>query len=134
MQDFTKIKAAYNSNSSSYNDYTTLPFGILERQLLDSALGDCTGLTVLDLGGGTGLKARQVLDHGAASVDVVDISADMIRTGQAIDAQAGREGIRWYEADISQPLDYLGLNDGRPYDLVMANWVFDHADSEAVRT
>lgn len=29
-----------NSNSHSYNSYTSLPFGILERQLLDSALGD----------------------------------------------------------------------------------------------
>lgn len=45
---------------------------VLEHQLQESALGDCTGLTVLDLGGGNGLRARHVVDHGSIAVDVVD--------------------------------------------------------------
>ncbi|KUI67986.1 hypothetical protein VM1G_11522 [Cytospora mali] len=35
--------------------------------------------------------------------------------------------IRWHEADMSKPLGYLGLETS--YDVVLANWVFDHADS-----
>lgn len=57
---------------SRYGQYEHTPNGVLEHQLYDSALGDCTGITVLDLGGGQGLRARQAVDHGASAVDVVD--------------------------------------------------------------
>jgi predicted TPR repeat methyltransferase len=75
--DFERLKDEYNNNASTYSDYTPLPIGVLETQLFNSALGDCAGLSVLDLGGGKGLKARQALDAGAAFVELIDISADM---------------------------------------------------------
>ncbi|ORY65117.1 S-adenosyl-L-methionine-dependent methyltransferase [Pseudomassariella vexata] len=129
MADFAQVKKEYDNQATIYNDYDYIPHGILESQLLASALGDCTGLYVLDLGGGTGLRARQALDAGAATIDVVDISPEMLRIGKSIEASLnGLDRVRWLEADVSKPLDHLPL---REYDLVMANWVFDHASSVA---
>ncbi|KAI4865715.1 methyltransferase-like protein [Hypoxylon rubiginosum] len=126
MASFDQVKKEYDSQASTYGDYTATPLGKLETQLIGSALGDCTGATVLDLAGGTGLRARQVLAQGASSVDVVDLSPEMLRVGQ--ETTDPKADVRWFVADVSQPLDHLPLRD---YDLVMANWVFDHANSVA---
>ncbi|KAI0173079.1 methyltransferase-like protein [Hypoxylon sp. FL1284] len=126
MASFDQVKKEYDKQAPTYSEYDDMPLGKMESQLISSALGDCTGASVLDLGGGTGLRARQVLAHGAASVDVVDLSPEMLRVGQAATDPAA--DVRWFAADASQPLDHLPL---REYDLVMANWVFDHANSMA---
>lgn len=85
-------------------------------------------MTVLDLGGGTGLRARQAVECGADSVDVVDITAEMLRVGEKAAAKTGAgDRIRWIEGDVSQDLGELGLR--KSYDIVQANWVFDHADT-----
>lgn len=62
----------YISQLDGHRQYENAPWGILEHQLQESVLGDCSGMTVLDLGGGQGLRARQAIDHGAIAVDVVD--------------------------------------------------------------
>lgn len=94
-------------------------------QLLKAALDDCSGLTILDLGGGTGLFARVAVDAGAALVDVVNISPAMLRVGQEEEYRLNRVGrIRWFEADGTKPLDCLAL---RLYDLVMSKYLIDHA-------
>lgn len=62
----------YVSQLDGYRQHENVPWGILEHQLQESALGDCSGMTVLDLGGGQGLRARQAIEHGAVAVDVVD--------------------------------------------------------------
>ncbi|ETS82910.1 hypothetical protein PFICI_04786 [Pestalotiopsis fici W106-1] len=130
MATFDTVKEEYNAQAKAYNDeYPSLPYGQLEIQLFGAALGDATGQTVLDLGGGTGLRARQALEAGAASVDVVDISAEMLNVGKDIERELGRDKTRWFEADASKPLDRLGLLPGQ-YDIVMANWLFDHAENE----
>lgn len=100
--------------------------GRLETELYLTALGDPTGLTVLDFGGGTGLRARQAAERGADSVDVVDISAEMLHVGEKEAVRTGLgDRIRWIEADVSQDLGPVGLRES--YDIVQANWVFDHA-------
>lgn len=65
-------KEQHAHQTEGYGRYINVPFATLEHQLHAAALGDCTGITVLDLGGGQGLRARQVVGHGAAAVDVVD--------------------------------------------------------------
>lgn len=130
----TAPKTQYNAVATSYNSVTDLPTSKLEAQLIRTALGDCTGLHVLDLGGGSGLHARRALDEAhAESVDAVDISREMMRVGEEIERQAAREGkIRWFEADLSRPVGEQikdrGLRE-EGYDVVMANWLFDHATS-----
>ncbi|KAK8010885.1 hypothetical protein PG990_009850 [Apiospora arundinis] len=122
----TQLAKEYNDQAKTYDNYlTSVPYGQLETQLFRLGLGDCAGLTVLDLGGGSGVKARDALEAGAASVDVVDISASMMQSGKDTEKSLGRDRIRWYEADVSKPLDHLPLRSS--YDLVLACWVFDHA-------
>jgi len=124
-----QTKKYYDKSSISYNDYGSLPFGQLESQLIKVALGDCTGLTVLDLAGGTGLHAREAIDLGSASVDIVDISPGMLKIGQEIEVSLGRENIvRFFEADVSKPLSHLPLCENG-YDVVMGNWVFSFAET-----
>jgi len=128
----TDEKKQYDSFAGKYDSVEDLPCSKVEGQLVRTALGDCTGLTVLDLGGGSGLHARRALDAGAASVDVVDISIEMLRIGEGIEAQLGRSGrTRWLVADLSKPLAEQIASDLRPegYGVVMANWVLDHATS-----
>lgn len=124
-----KLAAEYNAQASDYEAFTTTtPIGRLETELFLKALGDPAGLTILDLGGGTGLRARQAVERGAKSVDVVDFSAEMLRVGEKEANKAGLgDRIRWHEADVSKPLRGLGLEDS--YNVVMANWVFDHAET-----
>lgn len=137
MEAFGQVRKDYDAQAGTYADYTLMPYGILETQLMASALGDCTGAHVLDLGGGTGLRARQALEAGAASVDVVDLSPEMVRVGEEETAET--LPIRWFTADVSKPLDDENNHNGHlldaaireSYDLVMANWVFDHARSIA---
>lgn len=126
-----KLKADYAAHARAYNDsYPSFPNAILESQLVVSALGPCPGLTVLDLGGGNGARALQALDLGAAFVDVVDLSPAMLLAGQQTATHHGSDRVAWHEADVSQPLTHLPLRGGEGgYDLVMANWVLDHAGS-----
>ncbi|KKY29364.1 putative toxa protein [Diaporthe ampelina] len=123
------VAQEYNTLASDYEAFTvTTPIGRLETELYLTALGVPTGLTVLDLGGGTGLRARQAVERGAASVDVVDISAEMLDVGEKEAAEAGLDDrIRWLEADVAQDLGHVGLKES--YDVVQANWVFDHAEN-----
>lgn len=124
-----QLAAEYSAQASDYESFSTItPIGRLETEVFLKALGDPTSLTILDLGGGTGMRARQAVQRGANSVDVVDFSAEMLRVGaQEANKTGVGERIRWHEADVSKPLRGLGLE--ASYDLVMANWVFDHAET-----
>ncbi|KAK8007291.1 hypothetical protein PG989_001281 [Apiospora arundinis] len=77
-----------------------------------------------------GLRARDALGAGAAAVDLVEISPEMMRQGQAYEKAIGRDRIRWHQADVSQPLDHLHLGGGTLYDMVIANGIFEHAHDE----
>lgn len=68
-------KDQHDEQAGSYGQYDATPLGLLEHQLQERALGDCEGMTVLDLGGGQGLRARQAIALGAKAVDVVDCEA-----------------------------------------------------------
>jgi SAM-dependent methyltransferase len=135
MTTGSSVKQEYDAQAAIYNGYMDRPSGVIERQLFTAALGDCTGLTVLDLGGGTGLKAREAADAGAAAVDVVDLSPEMMRVGQEAERATGRhekEILRWYEGDVTRANLVETLPGLRgPYDLVIVAWVFDHAHDRA---
>ena len=135
MATTTEDKAQYDGVATSYNSYDELPMARLEAELIRTALGDCTSLRILDLGGGTGTHARQAIAAGAVLVDVADISEGMMAEGKKMEAQTGRlpDGgeIRWHVADAAKPLaeqeGASGVLGAGQYDVVMANWVFDHA-------
>ena len=122
-----QIKKDYNNAAVTYSDYSLLPSAQLESQHVKLALGDCTDLTILDLGGDTGVHAREAIDLGALHVDIVDISPEMLKVGQKLEKSLGRMNIiRFFEADVSKPLSRLPLLESG-YDVVMGNWIFSHA-------
>ena len=121
-------KDQYDGFASLYDAIEELPQSSMYQELVEAALGDCSGKTVLDLGGGSGLHARKAVDRGAKIVDNVDISPGMLDMGKATESKLGREGrIRWFVGDMTKPLDHLPLE--RQYDIVMVNWTFDHAET-----
>lgn len=124
-------KTQYNTLAEQYGTYGDLPTSRLEAELVRIALGDCTGLKILDLGGGTGIYARQAVAAGAARVDVADISDGMIQVGKDSTSQDTDTRIFWHVADASKPLAEQDVELLAPgsYDLVMANWLFDNARS-----
>lgn len=124
MDPGNQVQGNYDDNANAYDQFITTPLGALEQQLFDLCIRDCDGLKVLDLGGGTGLRARDALKAGARSVDVIDISPEMMRLGQDYEKSISRDKITWYHGDASKSLDHLSLG---PYDMVVANGVFDHA-------
>ncbi|EPE35076.1 S-adenosyl-L-methionine-dependent methyltransferase [Glarea lozoyensis ATCC 20868] len=129
MSVLEKVKKDYSTSAITYNDYSNLPSGRLESQLIRIALGDCANLKILDLGGGTGLHARQAIELGADCVDVVDISHEMLQMGRNVEASLNRRDlIRFYEADVSKSITHLPLRSGG-YDVVMANWIFSFAEN-----
>ncbi|KAK3360618.1 S-adenosyl-L-methionine-dependent methyltransferase [Lasiosphaeria hispida] len=121
-------KDQYNEMATEYNGYAGVPMARLEAELIRKALGDLTGLTVLDLGGGSGTHARQAVKAGARQVDVVDISDAMMQIGRDIEAESEEGRIHWHLADVSKPIAEQGIDlPTGQYDIAMANWVFDHA-------
>lgn len=124
----------YDKTATVYDDYNLLPSGQLESELIKIALGDCNGLAILDLGGGTALHARESIEVGAKHVDVVDVSSKMLEVGRKSiqdTATATSQKIRFFQADVSKSLSNLPLRK-EGYDLVMANWIFSFADSMEV--
>ncbi|KAK4171990.1 S-adenosyl-L-methionine-dependent methyltransferase [Triangularia setosa] len=133
----TAERNQYDGFATEYASYGDVPDMKLEIDLVQTALGDCTGLTVLDLGGGSGLHARSAAGAGAARVDVVDISAEMLRVGQELEETLGRnDRVRYLQADAARPLaEQINKTEEdfkrqQQYDIVMANWLLDHATSE----
>lgn len=129
-----QARADYDALAAQYGDYSALPTGRLESQLVQIALGDCTGLHILDLAGGSGVHARAAVALGAARVDVVDISPGMLRVGRERERALGRAGVvRFFEGDVARPLaaQRLGLLGARAYDVVLGNWVFSFAATPA---
>lgn len=133
MSNPEQAKQEYDSFAADYNNqYSTTPTAILEGQLIALALDDLTGLTVLDLGGGSGIHAREAIKRGAVGVDIVDISTGMMKVAEDIEKSLGRSGVmRFFEADAAKPLSHLPLR-AEGYDVVMANWVFDFAATREV--
>jgi SAM-dependent methyltransferase len=123
-------KEQYDEMAIEYNAYEDLPVARLEAELIRTALRDCTGLAILDIGGGSGVYAREAVKRGAKQVDVVDISDSMLQIGRDIEAKdSAKSRIRWLVGDGTRPLveQGVGILPYGQYDITMANWIFDHA-------
>jgi len=132
MSDPERAKEGYDRIAADYNSqYAPTPGGALESELIGIALGDLTGLAVLDLGGGSGIHAREAVDRGAVAVDIVDISPGMLKIAEETEKSLGRNVMRFFEGDAAKPLSHLPLREGG-YDVVMVNWVLDFADTRDV--
>lgn len=142
--DPAHIQKAYDDQATEYNALLGMPFGVMEAQLVSNALrenGLCEEAKLLDLGGGTGMRAAQAIQLGAAKVDIVDISSEMMAEGKryvkrelAPDQTAN---IQWLLGDASKSLfdqtdGVTRLGKQGTYDIVMGNWIFDHVSDITV--
>ncbi|KAK4497659.1 hypothetical protein PRZ48_010312 [Zasmidium cellare] len=130
----TKDQQDYDDIATKYNHIESLPHSRISQELVLQALGDCTGQVILDLGGGTGLHARNAIKAGAARVDNVDISPAMLAGCEKLETAAGRkpgEKVQCFVGDVSKPLEEQITLPGRDgngsYDVVLMIWTFDHA-------
>lgn len=96
----------------------------VECYTLFRLIGDVTGLAVLDLACGEGFYTRRLAERGASRVVGVDRSGGMIELARAEEARAPL-GIEYLVADVE------GLNPPGGFDLVVAAYLLNYADSRA---
>jgi malonyl-CoA O-methyltransferase len=111
------VRSGYDRWAAVY-DHDGNPLQGLEGPIVRAAVGDVRGLSVLDLGCGTGRHARWLAEAGAA-VTAVDFSEGMLAEARK---KPGAEGIRFVLHDLSQPLPFT---DGE-FDRVVSGLVLEH--------
>jgi malonyl-CoA O-methyltransferase len=116
--EFTSgIRAGYDRWAQVY-DHDANPLPALEEPFVQRAIGEASGLDVLDLGCGTGRHALRLAAAGAR-VTAVDFSAGMLAAARA---KAGAAAIQFLVHDLHLP---LALPEGS-FDLVVSGLVLEH--------
>jgi ubiquinone/menaquinone biosynthesis C-methylase UbiE len=111
------IRTGYDRWAAVY-DRDANPLVALEEPRVREALGDATGLAVLDLGCGTGRHALWLAAAGA-SVTGVDFSPGMLEEARR---KPGAEAVRFLAHDLHEPLP---LPPGS-FDRVVSGLVLEH--------
>jgi len=112
------MKAQYDDIAGQYAAYANAsPTRRVELRTMQHMVGDVTGRSVLDLACGFGFYGRAMLLAGAASAHGVDQSPEMVAIGTAGDAMTFHVS------------DFLQLATVREYDLAVAAFLFNYAQS-----
>ena len=90
----------------------------LEEPEVDRALGDVTGLDVLDVGAGTGRHAIRIAERGAR-VTAIDFSEPMLEKARR---KHGADRVRWLVHDVALPLPFPASS----FDRVLSALVLEH--------
>lgn len=86
--------------------------------------GDVSGLDIIDLGCGEGYCARELAARGAQSITGVELSAEMVESARAQDAELG-QGIRYRQGDVT------ALDDAdASYDLAVGVFVYNYVNTK----
>lgn len=110
----------FDGYARMYEDMFRLPVrSFVERFSVLSLLGELPGLSVLDIGCGTGVYSRELKGHGAARVTGYDVSAGMIEHARQIEDRE-RLGIEY----VTEP---PGADDPK-YDLALGVYVLPYAE------
>src|SRR3954468_15830675 len=122
----------YDLWSSTY-DSGTNPLVLLEQPVMAELLGDCSGLSILDVGCGTGRHSLR-LSRAGAKVTGIDFSAGMLAQAR-VKAEAGMAAERsmfpttasprvprFIVHDILKPFPFADAS----FDRVISALVFDH--------
>jgi ubiquinone/menaquinone biosynthesis C-methylase UbiE len=111
------IRSGYDRWASVY-DHDGNPLLALEDPVVRAAIGDARGMSVLDLGCGTGRHTTWLVERGA-SVTAVDFSEGMLAEARR---KVGTTAVRFLVHDLETPLP---LADGG-FDLVVSGLVLEH--------
>ncbi len=111
------IRAGYDRWALVY-DHDANPLPALEEPVMREAIGDVSGLVVLDLGCGTGRHALW-LAAGGASVTALDFSEGMLAEARG---KPGGAAVRFLAHDLHGPLPFPAGG----FDLVVSGLVLEH--------
>jgi len=103
---------------AAYYDTDGNPIIALEEPLVERLLGAVRGLSVLDVGCGTGRHAIRLAAAGAA-VEALDFSAGMLQQARQ---KPGAAGISFRVHDLSEPFPFPS----EKFDRVICGLVLDH--------
>jgi SAM-dependent methyltransferase len=115
--DPSSVSRGYNRWAAVY-DHDLNPLPALEEPVFRAAVGDVRGLSVVDLGCGTGRHAIW-LAAGDALVTAVDFSEGMLAEARA---KPGADRVRFLTHDLHQPLPLPGS----AFDLMVSGLVLEH--------
>jgi len=119
----SSVRSGYDRWASIY-DREANPLIALEEPVVRETLGDVAGLSVLDLGCGTGRHSVWLANAGA-TVTGVDFSEGMLEEARC---KAGAEAVRFRAHDLRQPLPF----EDATFDRVVSGLVLEHlADLDA---
>ena len=119
-EEIKGVRKGYDRWSTVY-DHDANPLPPLEETLVHAALGEVRGLSVLDLGCGTGRHALWLAREGAL-VTAVDFSEGMLAEARR---KPGAERIDFCGHDLHQPLPFPE----EQFDLVVSSLVLEHLSS-----
>jgi ubiquinone/menaquinone biosynthesis C-methylase UbiE len=111
------IQSGYDRWAAVY-DHDGNPLQALEGPIVREAIGDPRGLSVLDLGCGTGRHALWLAKAGAA-VTAVDFSQGMLAEARG---KPGADRIRFVTHDLHEPLPFPPAS----FDLIVSGLVLEH--------
>jgi ubiquinone/menaquinone biosynthesis C-methylase UbiE len=99
-------------------DHDANPLQALEEPHVHALLGDVSGLTVLDLGCGTGRHALWLAGAGA-HVTAIDFSEGMLAEARR---KTGADAVRFLVHDLGEPLPFAAAS----FDRVVSGLVLEH--------
>ncbi len=106
------VRDVFDSVASKYdlmNDLMSMGIHRLWKNTMLDMLRPKAGMTLVDVGGGTGDIAFRFLDRGGSSVKVIDINNEMLTHGRRRAIDQGRlEGLDWINGDAEK----LPIEDG----------------------
>lgn len=115
--DLLPTAAGYDRWSAVYDEEENPLVRLEEREVL-SALGEVRGLTIADIGCGTGRHALRLARNGA-QVTAVDFSDGMLAKARS---KPGADSVRFLAHDLARPLPF----DDASFDRVLCCLVLDH--------
>jgi ubiquinone/menaquinone biosynthesis C-methylase UbiE len=111
------VRTGYDRWAIVY-DHDRNPLQALEEPVVRAALGDVSGLRVLDLGCGTGRHALWLAEKGAM-VTAVDFSEGMLAKARQ---KPFADAVTFWQHDLHEPLPF---DDGE-FDIVVSGLVLEH--------
>jgi len=115
--DPSAIRSGYDRWAEVY-DHELNPLIALEEPVVRQALGDVSGLSVLDLGCGTGRHALWLAAAGAR-VSAVDFSEGMLTEARR---KPGASAVSFLVHDLHQPLPF----EAAAFDRIVSGLVLEH--------
>jgi malonyl-CoA O-methyltransferase len=116
-RDAPSVRAGYDQWAQVY-DHDENPLVALEEPLVREVLGDVAGLSVLDLGCGTGRHALRLAAAGAV-VTGIDFSEGMLAEARR---KPGAEMVRFLAHDLHEGLPFEAAS----FDRVVSGLVLEH--------